>query len=121
MSVLKDRVCIKAFLNGNLGDDLFIYTLCTRYSTSKFIICGPGKYKSSFEKIGNLKYITTNPKIIMIFLKPINIIIGKIKKVLGLDDYDIEALSVNKLVFNYLSKRSKYNVLISGSYFIEKN
>ena len=120
MSIQKNRVCIKAFLNGNLGDDLFIYTLCTRYPSSKFIICGPGKYKKSFVKIGNLQYISTNPKIIMIFIKPINIIIGKLKKIFGLDDYNIETLSINRLFFNYLSRRSKYNVLISGSYFIEK-
>lgn len=120
MTILKDRVCIKAFLNGNLGDDLFVYTLCTRYPANKFVICGPRKYKKSFKKINNLKYISTNPKLIMIFIKPVNLIIGKIKRAFGLDDYDIEMLSLDRLVFNWLSRTSKYNVLISGSYFIEK-
>lgn len=49
--------CIRAFVKGNLGDDLFIYTLCKRYPNQKFVICGEEKYKCLFNSISNLKYI----------------------------------------------------------------
>ena len=45
---------IIAYVNGNLGDDLFVKILCERYPNQKFLLCGPKKYKDYFEYLDNL-------------------------------------------------------------------
>ena len=47
---------IKAYINGNLGDDLMLITLCERYPSEKFIVTGSKNYAKTFETCKNLQY-----------------------------------------------------------------
>ncbi len=51
---------LRAYVTGNLGDDLFIKIICARYNNVKFYIMGEKKYKSIYEELSNLEYITIN-------------------------------------------------------------
>lgn len=53
---MKKRVKIKAYIAGNLGDDLFIELLCSRYPEAQFDLCGSKKFSSLYKPISNLKY-----------------------------------------------------------------
>lgn len=53
---MKKRVKIKAYAAGNLGDDLFIELLCSRYPEVRFYLCGSKKFSDLYRKIPNLKY-----------------------------------------------------------------
>lgn len=46
---------IHAYLAGNLGDDLFVRILCTRYPHVHFVILADKFYKQTFQDISNLK------------------------------------------------------------------
>lgn len=50
------RVFVHAFLAGNMGDDLMVRILCTRYPKVRFMVCANGAYKKSFQDIHNLEY-----------------------------------------------------------------
>lgn len=52
------RVLIKAYVSGNLGDDLMIKVLCDRYPHVRFVISGNRYYKRSFSQCRNLKYLS---------------------------------------------------------------
>lgn len=52
----KYDICINAFVKGNLGDDLFIKTICLRYPNTRFVICGEKEYQNCFYDINNLDY-----------------------------------------------------------------
>lgn len=49
------KLKIYAYVNFNLGDDLFVKVLCNRYPNTKFILHAPKEYKKTFKKIKNLK------------------------------------------------------------------
>lgn len=109
--------CIRAFVMGNLGDDLFIHTLCNRYLNRKFVLCGEKKYKSLFQSVHNLKYISTDSfwvKWIFRLNKLPAWIGNKLSEKLGSDKY--YALPG---CFEWLSRHSKENILISGSIFMQ--
>lgn len=48
-------VLVQAHLSGNLGDDLFVRTLCTRYPEAEFRLCVDGNYEGRFSDIPNLE------------------------------------------------------------------
>ena len=48
-------VLVHAFLAGNLGDDLFVRTLCDRYPDVRFLACAPGDYEGRFSDVANLE------------------------------------------------------------------
>lgn len=109
--------CIRAFVMGNLGDDLFIHTLCNRYPNRKFVLCGEKKYKSLFQSVHNLEYISTDSfwvKWIFRLNKLPAWIGNKLSEKLGSDKY--YALPG---CFEWLSRHSKENILISGSLFMQ--
>lgn len=57
----KYKVFIYAYLNYNLGDDLFVKTLCEKYSNIKFIAYAPdSNYIQVFQKLPNLKLYTNH-------------------------------------------------------------
>lgn len=105
--------CIRAFIKGNLGDDLFIHTLCDRYPDVKFVTCGEMKYKQLFSQISNLKYISTDTFGLKWMVRLINLpawILNKIcrKEICSMYRY-----------FDFVSAHSKHNVYIAGSVFME--
>ena len=95
------KIKVNAYLNANLGDDLFIKVLCERYKNVSFHICGNKFYKETLESIKNVKLYETDH----IYRRVINRLFIKIGKL------------------NYLT--SKFDnivdgvVHIGGSLFIE--
>lgn len=109
--------CIRAFVMGNLGDDLFIYTLCRRYPEQSFILCGKHKYKEVFADLKNLTYISTDTilkKWIFRIKKLPAWLYNFVNKKLGR-----ERLKPLSGCFEWFSKYSKRNILISGSIFMQ--
>lgn len=109
--------CIRAFVKGNLGDDLFIYTLCKRYPNQKFVICGEEKYKYLFNNISNLKYIAEDSFFRKWLFRAIKLPAWLTNKV-------CEKFKINKCFRYYHSntfvyEHSKNNILVSGSIFME--
>ena len=66
--------CIRAFVMGNLGDDLFIITLCNRYPHEKFVMCGEKTYRHIFSSVENLTYVTTDTFFHKWFMRVRNIV-----------------------------------------------
>ena len=54
------KVKLKAFVSANLGDDLFLDIICSRYPDAQFIVTGSKTHKSTYEYIKNLKYISND-------------------------------------------------------------
>ncbi|UPO87336.1 polysaccharide pyruvyl transferase family protein [Niallia sp. Man26] len=54
------KVFISAYLNNNLGDDLFVKILCERYPQTQFYIYDSKKKLSVFSEIKNLNYVYKN-------------------------------------------------------------
>lgn len=109
--------CIKAFVMGNLGDDLFIYTLCKRYPNRRFILCGPQKYKAVFSNLLNLKYICMDSfgvKWVFRIMKLPAWIYNLINQKLGRENRK----PMNGC-FEWFSIHSEKNILISGSIFMQ--
>jgi colanic acid/amylovoran biosynthesis protein len=98
----KKQALIKAYTNCNLGDDLFIETLVDRYPSVNFILYAPYLYKDIFASKANLKICNTSNLVVRI----INFIFRKIK--------------VSNNIVNIVSLfKSKTNIIIGGSIFIE--
>lgn len=109
--------CIRAFIKGNLGDDLFIYTLCNRYPNHRFVLCGEKEYKYLFDDIKNLKYISVDAffrKWIFRVVKLPPFMANKVCKIFKINKsfryYDCKT---------FVYRHSKNNILISGSCFME--
>ncbi len=69
------QVMIYAYTANNLGDDLFIHTICTRYPNTKFLCYAPNNYQTTFNYLPNLEIIPNNRilnKFIHAALKPFN-------------------------------------------------
>ena len=69
------QVMIYAYTANNLGDDLFIHTICTRYPKTKFLCYAPYTYQTTFNYLPNLEIIPNNRlfnKFIHAALKPFN-------------------------------------------------
>lgn len=110
-------VCIRAFVKGNLGDDLFIDTLCRRYPNTKFVLCGERAYKGCFRDISNLTYVSYDSfacRMIFRTMKLPVLVFNKVSKKLGLKRF-IPYFGCEQ----FLQSVSKVNVLISGSIFME--
>ena len=51
----RPQVLVQAHLSGNLGDDLFVRTLCARYPGADFRIATEGDYEGRFSDVPNLE------------------------------------------------------------------
>jgi len=102
---------IYAYVNGNLGDDLFVDILCRRYQNVKFILIGPRGNETSLKHIKNLIYI---PEDLLLFkvLNKVYVTILKLRK---------ESRQNNRYIFslNLVSHLCKVNIAIIGSAFIQ--
>ena len=99
------KVLLKAYLTGNVGDDLMVRVLCQRYPNVRFTVVGRKCYKKGFEDIKNLDYITSDT----LFHKAIG---GALR------------LSKRSNLFGYaeillLTRKFDAYVIIGGSMFIE--
>ncbi len=101
---------IVAYINGNLGDDLFVKILCDRYPKQKFIMCGAKRFKKLFGSIDNLYYVSYDTILLKVIFK-INSIIRKIAHK--------PFINRNRKIINFLSRKVKCNILITGSWYIE--
>lgn len=54
------KVMILAYTAHNLGDDLFIHLLCSRYAETEFYLYAPKKYKQTFAHLPNLHIIASD-------------------------------------------------------------
>lgn len=114
----KDIVCVRAFLKENLGDDLFLDILCNRYPKKKFVVCGSKKYSGSLAEIKNLEYKYDDSYMVKWTLRLLNffsIIFNKICLCLWK-----RHLFSKVSLFDIWSSICQYNVLISGSLFIQR-
>lgn len=110
---MKIGVCkIKAYVNANLGDDLFIYILCNRYPKMKFLICGKKRDKKNYCFQNNLIYISYDNLFFRILLKILRSI-NNLFRISGKID-----LTTDAFVNNFLSRISKYNIHITGSGYV---
>ena len=94
-------IFLKAYLENNLGDDLFVYIITDRYPDTRFIITVPDEYKEIYEDRKNLIIISKNNFLYRILSHFFRKYIPK--------------LSVEKLI-NYFCRGSVY---IGGSIFIQ--
>lgn len=113
----KKRVCIRGFVAGNLGDDLFFITLCHRYPGTQFVLCGEKKYKHLFESVKNLRYVSTDEWYLSILIRLLKLPAWSLNHIL-------QACHIRYRfpVFDYftmISQNSTVNLLLSGSLFIE--
>lgn len=58
--VKNNMIYLKAYTRMNLGDDLFIKKICSKYPNQKFCILADKKYKKIFKNIRNLKIMSYN-------------------------------------------------------------
>lgn len=110
---MREKIFIRAFIDGNFGDDLFVKILCKRYPNKKFFIIGSGKYKSNFLKIENLEFIVCDRVIKKIICKIVNVF-GDLTDITGAKYFNLLRFYTVKY-----SKIAELNILISGSYYIE--
>lgn len=113
MKNLDRYILIRAYVNGNLGDDLFVRILCDRYPNSNFILIGSKKYRDYYADINNLSYLVADD-----FRHKV---LEKLKNVIGrfCDNYKLENYRRSVEMYASMSQEVKENILISGSYFIE--
>lgn len=69
LSSHRKKVYIKAYLNHNLGDDLFIEILVNRYPETQFYLYAPPGYCRTFSHLKNLKVYETAMPWIRLFNK----------------------------------------------------
>ncbi|WP_043931070.1 polysaccharide pyruvyl transferase family protein [Bacillus sp. EB01] len=96
------KVMITAYLNSNLGDDLFIKILCDRYKDVNFYMHGSPRYKDNFKEIKNLTYISQN----------------KIYSLIDKVSYKVNNFSLIRRITNRLMDAHVY---IGGSLFIQND
>ncbi|MDO5292493.1 MAG: polysaccharide pyruvyl transferase family protein [bacterium] len=106
----RKKVLLSAYVNQNLGDDLFVKIVCERYPNVIFILTGEMEHKRAYRSIPNLKFVSDNTLLIKVICKFTNII-KKIRKK--------PMIYRNKLLLNILSAHYKINILIGGSIFNE--
>ncbi len=112
----KQYIMVKAYLNNNLGDDLFLHILASRYPQQLFYIYNQCRGKNAFpENIVNR--LTLGDKVIKAF----DGLIWRIGKCFGIQINRSKTIAgvymVNKE--KIITKNSKECILITGSGFIE--
>lgn len=106
---MKKKALIRAYVAGNLGDDLFVQILCKRYPNTQFYIIGESCYREYLSSIPNLTYICGDKLPYKIW----NYLFMKLPWNRHREN--------NRTLFLYNQFASHYpvNVYITGSYFIE--
>lgn len=105
------RVLIRAFLDKNLGDDLFVYILCKRYPMTQFYIIGEKKYKEIKKQIPNLHFISEDS----ISAKCVNKVYKLCQRIRKKEVCNYR----NIVLLNLLSRFFQENIFVTGSFFIQ--
>lgn len=63
------KIYIKAYLNHNLGDDLFVDVLAKRYPETRFYLYAPPGYRRTFARLGNVKVYETSMLCVRLYNK----------------------------------------------------
>ncbi len=105
------KALVRAYLNNNFGDDLFIYILCKRYPNVTFNIIGEGKYSVIAEKIPNLRFIAEDS----VVSKTVNKIYKGIQKIKKETVCNYRGI----VLYNLLSRFFPENIMVTGSFFIQ--
>lgn len=113
---MNKNVKVKAYVEGNLGDDLFIEMLCARYPKYNFIVCGWRRFKELYEKNKNLKYISFDTPLCRMKALLRRTMWKFIKKATGKTTRS--PLETEAAVEEKWSKKCAFNVLITGSGFV---
>lgn len=108
----RKKCLIIAYINGNLGDDLFVKILCERYKEVIFYIAGKKKYKKIFSEINNLVYISSDTIRVKYSNKINNVIRSVMKK---------KKNTIIEFLQKSIKRRTKYIVMIGGSMFMQPN
>lgn len=109
------RVKIKAYVAGNLGDDLFIELLCSRYPQHNFYLCGSKKFKKIYEENKNLKFISYDTFLCRLQMAVRRVLTKAVNCVLQQEKLPVLATDVQSN-WSY-EKKADLNVFITGSGF----
>lgn len=94
---------IYAYTSFNLGDDLFIKELCSRYPQVQFTLYCPRDYKYNYPNLNNLKLVSSDN----FFIKLTNFLLNKLRSTYRVQDIH--------------SKKYKTIIYIGGSIFMERS
>lgn len=109
------KVKLRGYFEANLGDDLFLSIICNRYPNVRFYCCGEKRFKKHYSSITNLKYIpydTCYKRCVTLLLR----IASRFSKQYLQGYYETENYYNRRL-----EKSLKYNVLITGSGFVNNS
>lgn len=109
---MSKNVKLKAYSEGNLGDDLFLEIICARYPKAAFTLCGFKKFRNIYNKIPNLRYRCYDSFSVRL--------ISKIKRIFNsLFGTKSNSMLVTEVAFEEkYSKAADVNVYITGSGFM---
>lgn len=111
------RMLIQAYLKSNLGDDLFIRTLCQQMPEVQFYLVG-GEKCDHFDDIQNLRYVSSDSWFMNLVFKSVNGLIKASNRILHLKLNNI--IRENR-ISDFLLKRLNGMIYISGSVFMEND
>ena len=108
---LKEKILIRAYVNGNFGDDLFVHILCNRYPEQQFLLIGEKRCRHFFSHNHNLQYKCGDTLI----YKIMNGIYVSVQKMTG------KYIGNNRNIFlyNFFCQHVRENVYITGSFFAQ--
>ncbi|MGG4179456.1 polysaccharide pyruvyl transferase family protein [Virgibacillus pantothenticus] len=95
------NVMLYAYTHYNLGDDLFIKTICERYPNTNFLLLAPKGYCKTFSNLNNLKIINSDS----LLFRGSKLIATTFNK--------------KKLFYSYLARKCHLQIYAGGSLFIQ--
>lgn len=98
---MQKKILIRAYVNINLGDDIFIKMLCDRYPEHQFYLMGSKINTQPFKDLDNLTIIKP--------IRYVDTLLYRLKLNVG----------INQTIQHYVSKKCDAVIHIGGSIFIE--
>lgn len=95
------NVMLYAYTHYNLGDDLFIKTICERYPNTNFLLLAPRGYCMTFSNLKNLKIIKSDS------------VLFRSGKLIA------TALNKKQILYSFLARKCHLQIYAGGSIFIQ--